>query len=72
MPATPIRLQIEPLSEGGYVATSPDVLGLVVEAEFLRDLREIADEVTVLIDLSYRQYGDSSRVANLSRIAADP
>lgn len=47
MPNQLIRLQIEPLTEGGYVATGPDVPGFVIEADFLRDLREIAEDVAV-------------------------
>jgi predicted RNase H-like HicB family nuclease len=59
MYAKPVQLQIEPLTEGGYVATSSDVPGLVVQAEFLRDLRDIADEVAVQIAQSCLEHGDS-------------
>ena len=37
-----IRLQIEPLEEGGYVATSPDVPGLVAEGRSIVETAEIA------------------------------
>ena len=38
----PIRLRIESLAEGGYVATSPDVPGLVAEGRSVTEAVEIA------------------------------
>jgi predicted RNase H-like HicB family nuclease len=58
MSKTAIRLHIEPLGEGGYVATSPDVPGLVVQADFLRDLREIADDLALQFAVSCQEHGD--------------
>jgi len=40
-----IRLHIEPLDEGGYVATSPDVPGLVAQGRTLVETTEIARDV---------------------------
>ena len=37
-----IRLHIEPLVEGGYLATSPDVPGLVAEGRSIVEAVEIA------------------------------
>ena len=37
-----IRLHIEPLEEGGYLATSPDVPGLVAEGRSIVEAVEIA------------------------------
>ena len=37
----PIRLRIESLEEGGYVATSPDVPGLVAEGRSVTEAVEI-------------------------------
>jgi hypothetical protein len=37
-----IRLHIEPLAEGGYVATSPDVPGLVAEGRSITETVETA------------------------------
>ena len=37
-----IRLRVEPLDEGGYVATSPDVPGLVAEGRSIVETVEIA------------------------------
>ena len=39
------RLQIEPLDEGGFVATSPDIPGLAVEGETVEEVWEIAPHV---------------------------
>jgi len=37
-----IRLDIESLDEGGFVATSPDVPGLVAEAKSVEEVTELA------------------------------
>ncbi|MCG3152633.1 MAG: hypothetical protein GEEBNDBF_01935 [bacterium] len=44
-----IRLEVEALEEGGYVATSPDVPGLVVEAESIRGIAKLAPDIARLI-----------------------
>lgn len=53
-----IRLHIEPLAEGGYVATSPDVPGLVAEGRSLVEVAEIAQDVARKIAESCREHGD--------------
>ena len=53
-----IRLRIEPLEEGGYGATSPDVPGLVVEGRSLVEVAEIAQDVARKIAESCREHGD--------------
>ena len=53
-----IRLQIEPLDEGGYVATSPDVPGLVAEGRSLVEVTEIARDVARKIAESCIEHGD--------------
>lgn len=53
-----IRLSIEPLDEGGYVATSPDVPGLVVEGRSLVEVEEIARDVARKIAESCVAHGD--------------
>ncbi len=40
-----IRLHIEPLEEGGFVATSPDVPGLVAEGRSIVEAAQIAQGV---------------------------
>jgi predicted RNase H-like HicB family nuclease len=53
-----IRLHVEPLEEGGYVATSPDVPGLVAEGRSLVEVAEIARDVARAIAESCRAHGD--------------
>jgi len=58
-----IRLHIEALEEGGYVATSPDVPGLVAEGRSLVEVAEIAQDVARKIAESCREHGDPLPVA---------
>lgn len=53
-----IRLHIEPLAEGGYVATSPDVAGLVAEGRSIVEAVEIAQGLTRKIAESCLEHGD--------------
>jgi len=53
-----IRLRIEPLEEGGYVATSPDVPGLVAEGRSITETVEIAQGLTRKIVESCLEHGD--------------
>ena len=55
---TTIRLRIEELDEGGYVATSPDVPGLVAEGRSLMEAVEIAQGLTRKIIESCLEHGD--------------
>jgi predicted RNase H-like HicB family nuclease len=52
-----IRLHIEPLGEGGYVATSPDVPGLAAEGRSLTEAVEIAQGLTRKIVESCIEHG---------------
>lgn len=53
-----IRLHIEPLDEGGYVATSPDVPGLVAQGRSLVEVAEIARDLARKIAEVCVEYGD--------------
>lgn len=53
-----IRVHIEPLVEGGYVATSPDVPGLVAEGRSVTEAVEIAQGLTRKIVESCLEHGD--------------
>lgn len=53
-----IRLHIEPLEEGGFVGTSPDVPGLVVEGRSLVEVAELAQHLTRTIVETYLDHGD--------------
>jgi predicted RNase H-like HicB family nuclease len=66
-----IRLHIEPLREGGYVATSPDVPGLVAEGRSITEAVEIAQGLTRKIVESCLDHGDPIPPA-LSRLARVP
>ena len=55
---TAIRLWIEPLDEGGYLATSPDVPGLVAEGRSVTEAVEIAQGLTRKIIESCLEHGD--------------
>ena len=53
-----IRLRIEELEEGGYIATSPDVPGLVAEGRSVMEAVEIAQGLTRKIIESCLEHGD--------------
>ena len=53
-----IRLRIETLAEGGYVATSPDVPGLVAEGRSITEAVEIAQGLARKIVESCLDHGD--------------
>ena len=53
-----IRLHLEPLAEGGYVATSRDVPGLVAEGRSIMEAVEIAQGLTRKIVESCLEHGD--------------
>lgn len=53
-----IRIHIEPLEEGGYLATSPDVPGLVAEGRSVVEAVEIAQGLTRKIVESCLEHGD--------------
>ena len=53
-----IRLHIEPLEEGGFLATSPDVPGLVAEGRSITEATEIAQGLARKIAESCIEHGD--------------
>lgn len=53
-----IRLHVESLAEGGYVATSPDVPGLVAEGRSITEATEIAQGLARKIAESCLEHGD--------------
>ena len=58
MTESSIRLHMEQLDEGGYVATSPDVPGLVAQGRTLVETAEIARDVARKIAESCMAHGD--------------
>lgn len=65
-----IRLHIEPLEEGGFVATSPDVPGLVAEGRSVMEAVEIAQSLARKIADSCIEHGDPLPEALLPHVAA--
>ena len=53
-----IRLHVEPLAEGGYLATSPDVPGLVAEGRTIVEAAEIAQGLARKLLESCIEHGD--------------
>ena len=53
-----IRLHIAPLDEGGFLATSPDVPGLVAEGRSVTETVEIAQGLARKIAESCIEHGD--------------
>ena len=58
MNEVPIRLHLEPLDEGGFLATSPDVPGLVAEGRSITEAAEIAQGLARKIAESCIEHGD--------------
>ena len=53
-----IRLHIEPLDEGGFLATSPDVPSLVAEGRSVTETAEIAQGLARKMAESCMEHGD--------------
>ena len=53
-----IHLDFEPLETGGFVATSPDVPGLVAQGRTIAEVIEIARDVARKIVESCLEHGD--------------
>lgn len=53
-----IRLEVEPLSEGGYLATSDGLPGLVAQGRTVAETLEIAQDVARKLIESYIEHGD--------------
>ena len=58
MNETVIHLHIEPLDEGSYIATSPDVPGLVAQGRTITEAVEIAQGLARKIVESCIDHGD--------------
>src|SRR5882724_11036399 len=53
-----INLEIENLAEGGYLATSSDMPGLVAQGRTIAECVEIAQDVARKLIESYLEHGD--------------
>jgi len=67
-----IRLHIEALDEGGYVATSPDVPGLVAEGRSIVETVEIAQGLARKIVESCLDHGDPVPPALANAVSGGP
>lgn len=53
-----IKIKIEPLEEGGYLATSDELQGLVAQGRTVAEAMEIAQDVAKKIIESCIEHGD--------------
>ncbi len=53
-----LTLNIEPLEEGGYLATSSDLQGLIAQGRTMAETIEIAQDVARKLIESYIEHGD--------------
>ncbi|MBN2244572.1 MAG: type II toxin-antitoxin system HicB family antitoxin [Candidatus Aminicenantes bacterium] len=53
-----INIKIEPLKEGGYLATSDTIQGLVAQGRNIAETMEIAQDVAKKIIESYIEHND--------------
>lgn len=53
-----VKLHIEPLDEGGYVATSEALPGLVAQGRTMAETVEIAQDVARKLLESFQEHGD--------------
>jgi antitoxin HicB len=54
-----LKLHVEALDEGGFVATSPDLPGLVAQGRTMAETMEIAHDVARKLIESFEEHGDS-------------
>ena len=70
-----IGIQIEALAEGGYVATSHDLPGLVAQGRTIAECIEIAQDVARKLVESFLEHGDplppKLRAQNPQRLGID-
>ena len=53
-----LSVNIEPLEEGGYLATSNDLQGLIAQGRTMAETIEIAQDVARKLIESYLEHGD--------------
>lgn len=53
-----LSITIEPLEEGGYLATSDDLQGLIAQGRTVAETMEIAQDVARKLIESYVEHGD--------------
>jgi len=58
MKEIPLEIQLKPLSEGGFLATSEELPGLVAQGRSAAETLEIAQDVARKLIESYLEHGD--------------
>lgn len=58
MSETMIKIKIEKLEEGGYLATSETLQGLIAQGRTIAETIEIAQDVAKKLTESYIEHGD--------------
>jgi predicted RNase H-like HicB family nuclease len=53
-----VNIHVEPLPEGGFLATSDDVPGLVAQGRTVAETLELAQDVAIGLIESYLEHGD--------------
>lgn len=53
-----LNLRLEPLDEGGYLVTSPDLNGLIAQGRTVAETLKIAQDVARRLIESYIEHGD--------------
>lgn len=53
-----LSISIEPLDEGGYLATSDELQGLIAQGRTIAETMEIAQDVARKLIESYLEHGD--------------
>jgi predicted RNase H-like HicB family nuclease len=53
-----LNINLEPLEEGGFLATSDDLPGLVAQGRTIAETMEIAQDVALGLIESYLEHGD--------------
>ena len=53
-----LNITVEPLEEGSYLATGPDLNGLVAQGRTVAETMEIAQDVARKLIESYIEHGD--------------
>ena len=64
-----VHIQIEPLDEGGYLATSDDLEGLIVQGRTVAETMEIAQDVARKLIEAHLEHGDPLPQAISSALA---
>jgi len=67
-----LSVHVEPLPEGGFLATSEDLPGLVAQGRTVTETLEIAQDVAIGLIESYQEHGDELPPKLRVATAAEP